>query len=271
MLRQAVRTLAMKDLKAMPFELVTVPCLSDNYAFLAHDAASGETALIDIPEAGPILEALETRGWTLSTILITHHHYDHIDGLDAVLAKHKARVIGAEADAGRLPPLDVAVKEGDSVTICGEEGTVIDVSGHTVGHIAFHFPGSGVVFTADSLMALGCGRVFEGTMPMMWDSLQKLAALPPETIVCSGHEYTAANAKFALSVDPDNPALISRAEAIAEARAAGRPTVPSTLAEELATNPFLRAGQDTLKSALGMVGAPDAEVFAEVRTRKDNF
>ncbi len=255
----------------MPLEIVTIPCLSDNYAFLAHDRASGETALVDVPEAGPILAELDARGWSLTHILITHHHWDHIGGLDEVLSRHKAQVIGAKADAERLPPLDLTVSEADTVTVGGENGTVIDVSGHTVGHIAFHFPKSKVVFTADSLMALGCGRVFEGTMPMMWQSLQKLAALPEDTIVCSGHEYTAANAKFALSVDPGNAALVSRAEVITQARSAGKPTGPSTLAEELATNPFLRAGAEDLKSALGMAGAPDTDVFAEVRTRKDNF
>lgn len=255
----------------MPLEIVTIPCLSDNYAFLAHDAASGETALVDIPEAAPILAELDKRGWTLSHILITHHHFDHVEGLDDVLARHPAKVVGAKADAERLPPLDIALDEGETVTIGGEPGTVIDVSGHTVGHIAYHFPASGVVFTADSLMALGCGRVFEGTMPMMWQSLSKLAALPPETVVCSGHEYTAANAKFALTIEPDNAALQSRVQAITAARAAGRPTVPSTLAEELATNPFLRAGEASVKTALGMAGAGDADVFAEIRTRKDKF
>ncbi len=255
----------------MPLDLVTIPCLSDNYAFLVHDAETGETALIDIPEAEPILAELDARGWSLSHILITHHHWDHIGGLDTILERHKAKVFGASADAGRLPPLDVALSEGDTLTIGNETATVIDVSGHTVGHIAFHFPQSGLAFTADSLMALGCGRVFEGTKPMMWDSLQKLAALPPETIVCSGHEYTAANAKFALSVDPENPALISRADEIAKARVEGRATVPSTLAEELATNPFLRAGTPELKSAIGMAEASDVDVFAELRTRKDNF
>ena len=148
---------------------------------------------------------------------------------------------------------------------------MIDVSGHTVGHIAFHFPGSKVAFTADSLMALGCGRVFEGTMPQMWESLQKLAALPPDTTICSGHEYTAANARFALTIDPDNPKLISRSEAVETARANGQPTVPSTLAEELATNPFLRAGDARIQDHLGLTGANPAEVFAEIRTRKDNF
>ncbi|MEX0371347.1 MAG: hydroxyacylglutathione hydrolase, partial [Tateyamaria sp.] len=225
----------------MPLDIRTIPCLSDNYAFLAHDPETGKTALIDVPEAGPILSVLEETGWTLTDILITHHHYDHIDGLDAVLAAYPAQVVGAAADAHRLPKLDHAVAEGDTASIGHERGTVIDVSGHTVGHIAFHFPGAKAVFTADSLMALGCGRVFEGTKPQMHKSLQKLAALPGETRVYSGHEYTAANGKFALTIDPENLDLISRIDEVADKRASGTPTVPSLLSEELATNPFLRA------------------------------
>jgi len=255
----------------MTLDILTIPCLSDNYAYLAHDSATGETALIDAPEAGPILAALDESGWTLSHVLITHHHADHVDGLSGILARHPATVIGAKADEHRLPDLDVSVTEGDTLTIGGETAHVIDVSGHTVGHIAFHFPQSGVVFTADSLMALGCGRVFEGTMEQMWKSLSKLAALPPETKIYSGHEYTAANARFALSIDPQNSDLISRSKAVDAARTENRSTVPSTLSEELATNPFLRASDPGLKAELGMSGASDAEVFAEIRTRKDNF
>ncbi|MFZ1725522.1 MAG: hydroxyacylglutathione hydrolase, partial [Albidovulum sp.] len=171
----------------------------------------------------------------------------------------------------RLPRLDEALAEGDAVRIGMDEGRVIDVSGHTMGHIAFHFPDSNVVFTGDSLMALGCGRLFEGTPATMWASLSKLAALPPETLVCSGHEYTQANARFALTIEPGNPALISRSQAIAAARAAGHPTVPSTLAEELATNPFLRADLPEVKAAIDMSDASDAAVFAEIRARKDRF
>ncbi len=255
----------------MPLEIVTIPCLSDNYAYLAHDKATGDTALIDIPEAGPILDELERRGWTLTHILITHHHLDHVQGIDAVRAAYPVKVIGAAADAHRLPPLDILVAEGDSVQIGGETGRVIDVPGHTVGHIAFHFPDSHVAFTADSLMALGCGRVFEGTFDQMWDSLQKLAALPPETLICSGHEYTAANARFAKTIEPDNAALISRSDRIDDARAKGRPTVPSLLSVELQTNPFLRADQPGVQKGVGMEGAPANEVFAEVRRRKDAF
>ncbi len=253
----------------MPLEIVTIPCLSDNYAFLAHDAATGATAVVDVPEIGPVRAALAERGWSLTDILITHHHDDHITGVDALRAETGARVVGASADAHRLPALDVAVADGDTVAIGGEEGSVLDVSGHTIGHIAYSFPG--VVFTADSLMALGCGRLFEGDAPTMWASLSKLAALPPETVVCSGHEYTTANGAFALTVDPDNAALKARVDAVAEARAAGQPTVPSVLSEELATNPFLRAVAPEVKACLGLADASDAEVFAEIRKRKDNF
>lgn len=255
----------------MVLQILTVPCLADNYAYIAHDPATGVTAVIDVPEAEPILQALDNQGWAASLVLLTHHHADHVQGLGALLARHPASVIGAATDAHRLPPLDQSVTEGDRIAIGSQEGRVLDVSGHTLGHIAFHFPESAVVFTADSLMAMGCGRVFEGTMPQMFESLAKLAALPPETMVCSGHEYTQSNAKFALTVDPDNPALISRVKEISAARAAGRPTVPSTLAEELATNPFLRAGDEGVQAHLGMSGRAPVDVFAEIRTRKDRF
>jgi hydroxyacylglutathione hydrolase len=255
----------------MPLDLVTIPCLSDNYAFLIHDPASGETAVIDVPDAAPILNALRQRGWTLSQILLTHHHADHIQGVAELRAATGAKVAGYGADAHRLPPLDTALVEGQSVQVGGEAGTVIDVSGHTLGHIAFHFPASALVFTADSLMACGCGRLFEGSGPQMWASLSKLARLPPETLVCSGHEYTASNARFALSLEPDNQALISRVAAIADARQKGHPTVPSRLSEELATNPFLRANLPQMKARLGLAEASDAAVFTEIRARKDRF
>jgi len=255
----------------MPLTLVTVPCLSDNYAFLIHDAATGATAVVDVPEPAPILAALDARGWRLTDILITHHHDDHIQGVAALVAATGASVTGAAADAHRLPPLDRAVAEGDRVSVGSEVGRVIDVSGHTVGHIAYHFPGSELVFTADSLMAMGCGRLFEGTAAQMWTSLSKLTALPPGTLVCSGHEYTAGNARFALTIEPDNPALISRSAEIDAARARGEPTVPSVLQLELATNPFLRADSAGVRQGVGLTDAPAAEVFAEVRRRKDSF
>ncbi|MAU51173.1 MAG: hydroxyacylglutathione hydrolase [Roseovarius sp.] len=255
----------------MTLEIVTLPCLSDNYAYLAHDPATGATAVVDVPEAAPVLAALRARGWTLSDVLLTHHHDDHVQGLAALLAEAPARVIGAAADAHRLPPLDLAVAEGDTVQVGRARGHVIEVPGHTLGHVAYHFPESGAVFTADSLMALGCGRVFEGTMAQMHASLCKLAALPPETRVFSGHEYTAANARFALTIDPENPRLAARLREIDLARAENRPTVPSTLEEELATNPFLRAHDPAIRARLDLGDAPEAEVFAEIRRRKDRF
>jgi len=255
----------------MPFEIVTIPCLSDNYAFLLHDGASGQTALVDAPETAPIETTLAARGWGLDLILITHHHDDHIDGVEVLREKFGARVAGASADAHRLPDLDLALSPGDTVHIGEQVGTIIDVSGHTVGHIAFHFPQSHAVFTADSLMAMGCGRLFEGTADMMWDSLSRLIALPPETMVYSGHEYTAANARFAITVDPENTALRSRMDEIDAAEDTNTPTVPSLLSLELQTNPFLRAADAGIRKGLKMVNATDAEVFAELRRQKDAF
>lgn len=255
----------------MTLELVTVPCLADNYAYLIHDPASGDTAVVDVPEAGPILQALNDRGWRLSQILITHHHDDHIAGVADLVAATGARTLGALADAHRLPPLDDALTEASHPKIGAHVVQVIDVPGHTVGHIAFHIPAARMAFTADSLMAAGCGRLFEGTPDQMWGSLQRLAALPADTLICSGHEYTTSNIRFALSLEPDNPALILRRDRVEEARRHGRATVPSLLSEELDTNPFLRAGLPQMKSRLGMEDAGDAEIFATIRRRKDTF
>ncbi len=255
----------------MALELVTIPCLTDNYAYLIHNAATGETALVDVPEALPILAALQVRGWRLNHILITHHHPDHIDGVPAVVAATGAKVTGARADAHRLPPLDSKVADGDTLMICGEACHVIDVSGHSIGHVAFHFPASALVFTADSLMALGCGKLFEGTPAIAYASLLKLAALPGDPLVCSGHEYTAGNARFAATLEQGNPALMSRIDRVTALREKGEPTVPSRLSDELATNPYLRAHLPQMKAAVGMPSATDTEVFAEIRARKDRF
>ncbi|KHA53485.1 hydroxyacylglutathione hydrolase [Sulfitobacter geojensis] len=255
----------------MPFDLITIPCLSDNYAYLLRDGETGEVAVIDVPEAAPIKAELDTRGWTLSQVWLTHHHWDHVDGLSDLLAAYPAQVVGAKADADRLPPLDNAVAEGDKIKLGALEAEVFDVSGHTMNHIAFYVAAAQACFTADSLMALGCGRLFEGTPAQMWGSMQKLMALPPETTICSGHEYTASNAKFALTVDPDNSALISRSNEVAAARAKGQATVPTSLATELETNPFLRPADPGVRATLGMQTASDTEVFTEIRKRKDNF
>lgn len=255
----------------MGIEIVTIPCLEDNYTFLIHDDTTGTTALVDAPEAAPILEALNTRGWGLDMVLLTHHHWDHVDGLGALQEKYAPTIVGAAVDAERLPKLDLAVAEGDTFQIGSTYAHVLDVSGHTVGHIAFHIPDADAVFTADSLMALGCGRVFEGTFAQMWTSLQKLMALPADSIVYSGHEYTAANGKFALSVEPNNADLVARVADVTAARAKGLPTVPSPLALELATNPFLRGDSPEIQANMGMVGADAGDVFARVRAAKDNF
>lgn len=253
----------------MPLEIVTIPCLSDNYAFLARDEATGRTALIDVPEAEPVLSELARRRWGLDEIWITHHHWDHVQGLAEVLKVHVAPVTGAADDAHRLPPLDRALTDGDSFAFGQTQMQVWDVSGHTMGHIAFI--GGGAAFTADSLMALGCGRVFEGTMPQMFASLTRFQALPRDTVICSGHEYSTANAAFAVTVDPENAALQARIADVAAAREAGRATVPSTLGLEFDTNPYLRAGDAAIAAQLGMAGAAPVDVFAEIRTRKDNF
>lgn len=255
----------------MPFDLVTIPCLSDNYAFVLHDGASGLTLLVDVPEAAPVLDELARRNWQVSHLLLTHHHPDHVGGVQALLEVHPAQVIGAAADAHRLPDLHLALSDGDHFTFAGETATVYDVSGHTMGHIAAYFATSGIAFTGDSLMALGCGRLFEGSAAQMWQSLSKLMQLPPATIICSGHEYTAANARFALSLEPGNEHLVARAAKIDAARAKNQPTVPSKLADELATNPFLRPHSAEIRTLLKMHNQSDSEVFAEVRRRKDTF
>lgn len=255
----------------MPLELVTLPCLADNYTYLLHDRASGATAVVDVPEAAPVLLALAQRGWRLSHILLTHHHDDHIAGVDEVRVATGAQVWGAEADRHRLPALDHGLREGDRVGFGGEEAMVMDVPGHTLGHIAYHFAASKLAFTGDSLMAAGCGRLFEGSPDQMWASLQKLAALPDDTLICSGHEYTASNLRFAGSIGPESPALVARIAQVQAARAEGRATVPSLLSDEKATNPFLRAALPEVKAALGMAHAQDSTVFAALRARKDKF
>ena len=255
----------------MPLQMTAIPCLRDNYAYLLHDPATGRTGVVDVPDVAPIHDALDAAGHRLSDIFITHHHDDHIGGVMRLQEDTGAAIWGARADAHRLPPLDHALGEGDAVRLGSQEGVVIDVPGHTIGHIAFHFPESGLAFTADSLMALGCGRLFEGTPEQMWDSLCKLMALPDETLICSGHDYSQGNAAFALHVDPENVELQARVARMQTDRAANRPMAVVPLALEKATNPFLRAGQDYLRHRHDRAGASDAEMFACLRGMKDTF
>ncbi|MEO0957362.1 MAG: hydroxyacylglutathione hydrolase [Pseudomonadota bacterium] len=253
----------------MPVEIVTVPCRQDNYAYLVRDAGSGKVALVDAPEERPIRAVLEARGWALSQLWVTHHHDDHTSAVPAL--REGAEVIGNTEDRARLPDLDRELSDGESFTLGETSVEVLDVSGHTVGHIAFLLRGEGAVFTADSLMALGCGRVFEGTHPMMWASLERLMALPDETRIYSGHNYGRANGRFALSIEPQNAALKARIARIEAADAEGSPIVPSTMAEEKATNPFLRAVDPGVAASLGLEGGEPGAVFSEIRRRKDSF
>lgn len=248
-----------------------VPCLSDNYAVLLHDPATGETAVIDVPEAAPVLAALDAEGWTPSTILVTHHHHDHTDGIPALVERFAPEVVVPAAEADRIPHAGRQVREGDEITVGNLRGRVIETPGHTRGHISFHFPDEKLLFAADTLFSLGCGRLLEDTPQAMWRSLDRLRQLPDDTLVYCGHEYTLSNARFALSVDPDNAALKARAAEVEALRQAGRPTVPSRLGEERAANPFLRADDPGLAAALGLAGAAPDVVFAELRARKDRF
>jgi len=247
------------------------PCLSDNYGYLVHDPDAGLTACIDTPEVKPILAALSEKGWRLTHIFNTHHHFDHAGGNLELKQRTGCLVVGPAAESTRIPGIDVAVGEGDRVEFGAREVRVFDVPGHTSGHIAYWFPDEGVAFVGDTLFALGCGRLFEGTPAQMWSSLRKLMSLPDSTLLYCAHEYTQANARFALTVEPDNADLVARAAEVDRLRTAGRPTVPSTLALELRTNPFLRAESPALQKTLGLDGADPVEVFAETRRRKDRF
>jgi hydroxyacylglutathione hydrolase len=253
------------------FEFVQLPARSDNFAVLIHDPASGATASIDAPDAAPIKAELEARGWTLTHILVTHKHLDHVEGIEPLRQAYDLTVIGPQKSAAETGLYDRTVGDGDTLDFAAAEVRVIETPGHTLDHVSYYLPGEKVAFVADTLFALGCGRVFEGTPVMMWESLKKLRALPDDTVVYCGHEYTLANAEFAVSVEPDNAALAARAAEIRVLRDDGKPTLPTTIKREKQTNPFLRADEPELAAALGMSGADPVAVFAEVRGRKDRF
>ena len=244
---------------------------SDNYGVLMHDPETGQTAAIDAGDLDSYQAALEQTGWTLSHILVTHHHGDHTEGLAMLAAQTGATVYGPAGDKPGHEAIENSLVDGDKLTFAGTSVEVIATPGHTLDMLNYYLPEQSVCFTGDTLFALGCGRVFEGTAEMMWNSLSKLMVLPADTVLYSSHEYTQANAAFALSVDPDNQALKDRAAEIDALRAADKPTVPSLLSVELATNPFIRPSDPQLRAHLNMAQASDAEIFAEVRRRKDNF
>jgi len=245
--------------------------LSDNYGVLLHDAESGSTACIDTGEAAATLAAIKATGWTLNEIWVTHHHADHTAGVLAVKDATGAKVIGPNPVSSPIEGLDQTLSDGDTFEFGGSTVQVLHTPGHTLDMINFYLPNEKLVFTGDTLFTLGCGRLFEGTPAQMFQSLSKLSALPKDTVVYSSHEYTVANAKFALSVDPDNQNLINKAESATKAVANGEPTVPSTIEEELKTNPFLRADDAGIRKVLNMQDASDEAVFTEIRHRKDNF
>jgi len=252
-------------------EIYQIPCLQDNYGFLVHDPETGATATIDTPEVAPINQALAAKGWRLTHILNTHHHFDHAGGNEELKAQWNCQVVGAAIDAERIPGIDVALADGDTLTLGSKQARIIEVPGHTSGHIAYYFAADEVAFVGDTLFALGCGRLFEGTPEQMSESLGKIMALPDATTVYCAHEYTEANAAFAVTVEPANPALQQRVKEIQSLRAAGKPTVPTSIGLERATNPFVRSDSVELQAVLNLSGADEVAVFAETRRRKDHF
>jgi len=254
-----------------PLEIHQIPCLQDNYGYLIHDPDAGLTATIDTPDATAIEQALTGRGWQLDYILNTHHHFDHAGGNLALKAKTGCVIVGSRSDAARIPGIDILVGEGDSFDFGGHRARILETSGHTIGHICYVFDADRAAFVGDTLFSLGCGRLFEGTPDQMWASLQKLMKLPDDMRVYCAHEYTQSNGRFAVTMEPQNAALAARVREVATLRAAGRPTVPSTIGTEKATNPFLRPASTELRTTLQLPDATDAEVVGETRRRKDRF
>jgi hydroxyacylglutathione hydrolase len=252
-------------------EIVQIPVLDDNYVYVIHDAAAQATGAVDPALADPVLALSERRGWRLTHVINTHHHGDHVGGNLELKRRTGATVVGPRADRDRIPGIDVEVGEGDIYTFGTSAARVFDVPGHTRGHIAYWFEQDQALFCGDTLFSMGCGRLFEGTPAQMWQSLSKLCRLPGDTRVYCAHEYTAANGRFALTLEPGNEALLARMREVQALRAQGAATVPSTLATERATNPFLRPHSEALQRSLGLIGADAVRVFAEARARKDVF
>ncbi len=246
-------------------------CRGDNFCVLVHEKDSGTTIAIDAPEEAPILAELEKAGWTLTHILTTHHHGDHVAANEALKARFGVEIIGPEKERAKIPGIDRSVSGGDNFSLGGIRVEAIDTPGHTLGEISYYLPDAKAVFAADALFSLGCGRLFEGDAAMMWESLKRLRALPDETMLYCGHEYTATNAQCATDVDPDNSALQERAREVAALRADGKPTLPVSLGREKQTNPFLRADDPALMGAMGMTDAEPAAVFAAIRKKRDQY
>ena len=255
----------------MALQIDQFMCREDNFGVLVHDPDSGETALIDAPEERAILAAVERTGWKPTVILTTHHHLDHVEANLALKERFGLKIVGPKAEASKIPGIDVEVSEGSKLEFAGRKVEIIETPGHTAGHICYYIPDAQVAFVADTIFAMGCGRLLEKPPEVMFHSLTKLVALPAATTLYCGHEYTLSNARFALTIDPTNSALKERAAEVEKLRADNKATLPTTLAEELSTNPFLRWHDPAIRRNLGMEKATDAEVFAEIRKRKDNF
>ena len=253
----------------MPAQTHLFLCLKDNYGVLLHDPANGATAAIDAPEAAPVETALKTTGWLLSDILVTHHHADHTGGIAELKERYGCRVVAPRGEAARIPLVDATVREDDEVRVGALRGRVLETPGHTAGHISYFFPADKLAFVGDTLFSIGCGRVIEGTAEMMCQSLLKLRALPNNTRIYCGHEYTKANIRFAKTVEPVNAALKERETEVEKLLAAGQPTIPSIMRAEKAANPFLRADLPEVASSVGLAGSPAWKVFAEIRARKN--
>lgn len=248
-----------------------IPVLTDNYIFLLHESNSRETAVVDPALAQPVLEALQQHGWRLSYILNTHHHSDHVGANLQLKQETGCKIFGSAADQARIPGIDIKLAEGDEVTLGNQTFQVIDTPGHTLGHIVYYNAGSQALFCGDTLFSLGCGRLFEGSAEQMWQSLKKLRALPPETRVYCAHEYTAANGRFAQSVDSENPELRQRIAQVAALRQHNLPTIPTSIGQELATNPFFRAHEANIRGNISMTEQPEVAVFTQLRKMKDQF
>jgi len=255
----------------MPVQTRLFLCLKDNFGVLVHDTASGATAAIDAPEAAPIENALKATGWQLTDILVTHHHHDHTGGIEELKSRYRCRVVAPDAEAKGIPAVDETVRENDKVRVGGSEARVIETPGHTAGHISYFFAADRLAFVGDTLFSIGCGRVIEGTAQMMWESLLKLRALPDDTQVFCGHEYTAANIRFAKTIEPNNALLLEREQEVANLLAAKTMTIPSLMGEEKAANPFLRADAPEVAQSVGLAGSPAWQVFREIRERKNRF
>jgi hydroxyacylglutathione hydrolase len=253
-------------------EITQIPYLNDNYAYLLHEASSAITAVIDPGEAWPVIKAAKERGWTITHVLATHHHGDHVGGLEELAAEFPGlEIFAGKGDAERIPGVTRVLMDNEEFAIGKAKAKALAIPGHTIGHLVYYFPEANALFSGDALFLLGCGRLFEGNAAEMWQGLESLRTLPGQTLIYCAHEYTAANARFALAIDPSNSHLATRVEAITTLRAAGKPTVPEMLGVELKTNPFLRPDAPELQKALGLVGHEPAEVFAEIRHRKDVF